>query len=352
MSESPLPFIELFIFTYGVLFAHLGLFVLVIPGIRGPNRSAARLLTNFGALCVTGALSLLQNLQNPILDYFVYLALILIGPFSLEFIADCLNSRDLHRKVFKPAWILAGSLSVLGGTFFFTPVSERFGYAAGYLWIALLLTHVVLMERKAQGSLRRLPREIRAFYLTILGNLVLVLSMMGIQLSGRVSSMAVPWTLTIVSLVVLSAVIFRHPEVFRVIAEEAEARRYGRSRLGREEGDRLEARLGEALERDRAYAEGELRLPDLAARLGVSPQVLSELINTRFNANFNQLLNRYRIAHACGCLTAKTEKPVIDVAFRQLTGMTPREYRNAAGKGLPRPTPEEIRRGLYSSTRV
>lgn len=125
-----------------------------------------------------------------------------------------------------------------------------------------------------------------------------------------------------------------------------------------EDGTRLEAALKHQLQVLQAYREPELRVTELAARVGTAEHRLSRFITQRLGEkNFNQMLNRYRVAHACRLLAMRDGfGTVLDVsfesgfaslgpfnrAFKSLMGCTPTAYRTAclAGK-RPHPPPIE-----------
>lgn len=129
----------------------------------------------------------------------------------------------------------------------------------------------------------------------------------------------------------------------------------GRESAGPDEEDtRLEAALRHQLEVVQAYREPELRVTELAARVGTVEHRLSRLITQRLGEkNFNQMLNRYRVAHACRLLAIRDGfGTVLDVsfesgfaslgpfnrAFKSLMGCTPTAYRTACLAGN-RPDP-------------
>ncbi|MCB1321918.1 MAG: helix-turn-helix transcriptional regulator, partial [Leptospiraceae bacterium] len=113
-------------------------------------------------------------------------------------------------------------------------------------------------------------------------------------------------------------------------------------------GDSDEAALLEALQaalRERqVYTQEGLTVGALARQLNVRDYRLRRLINQQLGfRNFNQFLNRYRIAEACRRLRLKDNEdyPIVrlafdlgyqslapfNLAFKQLCGMTPTEYR-------------------------
>lgn len=108
---------------------------------------------------------------------------------------------------------------------------------------------------------------------------------------------------------------------------------------------RLAEALRQALEVRELYREPELKVAALARHLGTTEHRLSRLISQGLGEkNFNQLVNRHRIAHACRRLAEPRETAgILDIsldcgfaslgpfnrAFRAATGMTPSAYRAA-----------------------
>jgi AraC-like DNA-binding protein len=104
------------------------------------------------------------------------------------------------------------------------------------------------------------------------------------------------------------------------------------------------AALRDLMERQRAYREEGLTIAALAARLGTPEYRLRRLINQRLEfRNFNEFLNRYRLADVTAALADPTqaEVPILTIAldagfgsigpfnraFKAHTGQTPTEFR-------------------------
>jgi len=120
------------------------------------------------------------------------------------------------------------------------------------------------------------------------------------------------------------------------------------------------AALAALMERDRAYREEGLTIAALATRLGLPEYRLRRLINQRLQyRNFNEFLNRYRLAEATGALADpdQAEVPVLTIAldagfgsigpfnraFKAQTGLTPTEYRREKlGRAAPKLAGSEI----------
>lgn len=92
------------------------------------------------------------------------------------------------------------------------------------------------------------------------------------------------------------------------------------------------------------YLDSQLTLSDLAKQLGVSSNVLSSIINTGFQKNFNDFINEHRVAEVKAKLADGSSnnrnllgialecgfnsKATFNRAFRKFTGLSPKEYQN------------------------
>lgn len=93
----------------------------------------------------------------------------------------------------------------------------------------------------------------------------------------------------------------------------------------------------------------DIDLPTLAEQLGVSPHHLSQVLNDRFQRNFYDFINAYRVeevkrrlvdpAHrqekvlSIGLDCGFSSKSTLDAAFKKWTGMTPSAFRKEHGAG-------------------
>lgn len=116
-----------------------------------------------------------------------------------------------------------------------------------------------------------------------------------------------------------------------------DARRYDRLKGG---GETKLRQLESLLITNRLYADENLRIADLAQKLGLRQDQLSQLINDNLGMNFNRYINRLRIkeaksrladdqpssilriAYECGFAT----KSAFNAAFKLETGQTPTEF--------------------------
>lgn len=123
---------------------------------------------------------------------------------------------------------------------------------------------------------------------------------------------------------------------------QPENKKYSKSELKKDEIESLNTRLVEILENKKPYLDPDISLNNLATTLEVSSHNLSQLINSKFEMNFFELINKYRIdefvskikngdnnkytlisiAYDCGF----NSKSTFNRVFKNLTGQTPTSF--------------------------
>lgn len=128
-----------------------------------------------------------------------------------------------------------------------------------------------------------------------------------------------------------------------VIEELGEQQKYARSGMTEAAANLIGERLSLRSTRDRDYLDSDLKLVDLAQRIGTSPQLLSQYLNDALSMNFFDYINSLRIAEFQRLLRDATHhpRPLQDLAleagfnsrstfysaFKKACGMTPAEWR-------------------------
>lgn len=145
-----------------------------------------------------------------------------------------------------------------------------------------------------------------------------------------------------VSLGILVNYSLRHSRVFSEVGRElTEVRKP--AKLSPEELTAYVSRLAKLFESERPYLNPDLRLMDLAKRLGIRPDQLSTTFTTGLNTTFFHYVNSYRIEEAKRRLVDKkyghlnilgialdsgfNSKSSFAAAFKKWTGETPSSYR-------------------------
>jgi AraC-like DNA-binding protein len=152
-------------------------------------------------------------------------------------------------------------------------------------------------------------------------------------------------TICIFSMASLS---FYQPEHFFIPQLLSPKEKYKSSPLRENQSILLAEQIKKHVESHESFLKADLRLPQLARDLNLSPQQLSQAINQGFETSFSDWINRYRIAYACGLLekglSAKEagyqagfkSMSTFYEAFKTEKGMTPKGYGKAFTKPVPR----------------
>lgn len=113
--------------------------------------------------------------------------------------------------------------------------------------------------------------------------------------------------------------------------------------LGEEETELIKQKLVVIMESEAPYLDGDLNLIKLSQLMGVTPHQLSYVINTGFNENFFQFINKYRIEKAKQLLSDSknnnlsilgiafesgfNSKTSFNITFKKFTDLTPSEFK-------------------------
>jgi AraC-like DNA-binding protein len=103
-------------------------------------------------------------------------------------------------------------------------------------------------------------------------------------------------------------------------------------------------RVLDYMKKEKPYLNSELTLNELAKRLGLSPRLLSIIINQKLNQNFFDFINRYRVEEAKKLLVNPdyqkytilsiafdagfNSKSSFNLAFKRYENATPSQFRN------------------------
>lgn len=133
----------------------------------------------------------------------------------------------------------------------------------------------------------------------------------------------------------------RYPEYIRLIKIETEKTRYALSRIQGLDLDRIFRDMQRLMEEDHIFADEGLSLSSLSEKLSISPQQLSEILNTKMNKTFYEYVNEFRINEAKRLLIEQPEDKISYIAlkagfnsissfynaFHKATGESPGGYR-------------------------
>jgi AraC-like DNA-binding protein len=156
-----------------------------------------------------------------------------------------------------------------------------------------------------------------------------------------------------------------HTSPAALVAEAAEAPgedKYSRSGMTQSASQLIGARLSKRNRVDKDYLEGDLKLLDLAKRIGTSSHLLSQYLNQEVGCNFFDYINGLRVAevqdlmrdasnatrsllelaHAAGF----NSKSHFNASFSKVSGMTPSAWRRVHAAHQERSAPLAHRRAI------
>ncbi|MBO9544393.1 AraC family transcriptional regulator [Caulobacter sp.] len=238
------------------------------------------------------------------------------------------------------AWVVALVVAISAGLAGLAPAGTLVGRVAGNVYAlsgsaALLLTFVEPFQRYA-ADLPTIEKRFRFVFVALYAVLVGV-SVLGLRASaGAAQDDLVKSVCAVVGLAAtLSAVWFRrrHPLAVRV------------RRAATDDDARLADRLKRLLAEEAIDSRPELKIADVAARLGEPEYRVSQCISAALGfSNFNRWINHHRIARAKALLASPDERrSILEIAFdcgfaslgpfnrafKDEVGTTPRAYRSA-----------------------
>lgn len=218
-----------------------------------------------------------------------------------------------------------------------------FAIGAGYL---LWLFHTVYQLRAQRSRFR-----IELLILGVVFILGVGVSMMGLGLSWLGEPLFYMFYASAVgcAFLLISLVLGFAPQLARDVGELARET-YAVSTLSRVDCTAAISRLESLMLEEKLYQDSALDLAMLAGRLELSGHQLSELINTRLGKNFARYLREYRVRAAQDMLLNQPDAAVLAIgmsvgytsqssfydAFREITGMTPGNYRKLHAQQTPK----------------
>lgn len=126
--------------------------------------------------------------------------------------------------------------------------------------------------------------------------------------------------------------------------KEEDKNQYKKSGLRAEEASLIQDSLETLMKRDKPYLDYDITLPKLAQAINTTSHKLSQVINEKYNANFFEYINRYRLNDLKELLQdeSKSDTKIMALAydcgfnsksafynfFKKETSLTPSEFRN------------------------
>ncbi|BDA77705.1 hypothetical protein LPTSP3_g06350 [Leptospira kobayashii] len=303
----------------------------------------------------------------------------LLGPLVRSYISLVLNQEDSSNKV----WIL-GCLPV-GIVFLslmpflssdisrkdylwkegnvirvFAPWNVKIAFVTAFislfaqftLIVVKVFTNIRFVRFRADVNLR-IVFYISVFILFIV--LVVTLQLFSILKIGQ----GIPLVFVGMIPILLYLIKLRYPELFfevkRVVEEERQIRK---SYLKNLDLVAIGRKLNDLLEKDKVYLDEDLSLAKLSSFLGITTHKLSEYLNLEEKTQYFQLINKYRVEEAKQKILNHPKETFLSIAyssgfnsksnfnqvFKQLTGLTPSEFKKEKRVTYAKVVPERVRK--------
>lgn len=189
---------------------------------------------------------------------------------------------------------------------------------------------------------RRTQKEFRFISLIAVLVLVVVAMIVASSITGITGLFLGGSVLTVISQICLFMGMWTNPQFFTSLKMEIRKKRYERSMLVGIDTDVVRRRITELMKEERIYRDSEITLSTLAKRLSLSAHQLSEFLNEQMGMGYRDYLSRYRIEEARQILMQNrranimavcfrvgfNSKSSFNTAFKKITGLTPKEFRN------------------------
>ncbi len=211
-----------------------------------------------------------------------------------------------------------------------------------HLYIALLMCPILVQMLPVwnRDHNNRISKAARMGYLSALS---IVISNL-LCFSGYIVSLNLVKAAVIIAncaTVYVYLVTQRHQEYYRLLRSETRKAHYEKSRIRGLDVKSILTRMDELMKDEKAFADEELTLRDLAGELGISPHQLSEMLNEKLKKNFNTYVNEFRVEEAKKMLKEEPNRSILSVGiaagfnsnttfctvFSKIAGFSPSQYR-------------------------
>jgi AraC-like DNA-binding protein len=122
--------------------------------------------------------------------------------------------------------------------------------------------------------------------------------------------------------------------------EEPGKIKYQKSALGEEEARQIHLQLQLLMKTEKPYQDPDLTLTNLSQKIGVHPNILSQVINSFEKKNFYEYINEYRIENFKQLIRSPENNTLLSLAFecgfnsktafnrnfKKATGLSPSDY--------------------------
>jgi len=216
-------------------------------------------------------------------------------------------------------------------------IATRVAELATIVYLAMAIRQLQAV-RGREGLKLQLRGSLILLCLTTVALIAALGRLLGSVAGNHIVSVLVPCAMILLAFIIIYCLSHRHPWLMALGIREPRA-----TRVTDEDKDRLE-RYRDSLRVNRWYLDPNLKIQQLARRLGVPPHELSELINKGSGGNFNNFVNALRIEYAKEMLLDREDRAMLDIAlasgfnntsafyaqFKRFESVPPAAYRRRA----------------------
>ena len=229
----------------------------------------------------------------------------------------------------------------------FLPILLRVQILVYLIFSALILFKYKIKELNGLKE----KRKNQLYWLKILFVMVFILQLYDMYfitatLSGTINHPSLKNIRLLITVILNYAIAFtalKFPE--SIFPQFSNGEKYKTSKLSEDELTRISEELESLMNREQPYLDSSLKLIDIAKKIDISPNYISQALNIKFGLNYSDYINKHRIETAKKLLidpntknytllhisgeAGFNSKSVFNKAFKKHTGKTPTEFINS-----------------------
>ena len=331
-------------FAFGVAFIGLAVVLRLMKRKRPGQSEFAVLVGDLGLMSLCNGMYFHAAREKPNMLELVsmFLFLCLFSPVAWKLLFRCLpGMRKCFRGFRRVVWIGTALVFATGVASAFIKRSWIIPYDLAYGWIFCTFFAIAIDWWRWLRVAEKPVPGVRTIVWLLVADVGITAVMLVAQLTGNTDGMMGLWILLASSAFVSFFIAIRQQREATAALAPAARGHYEHSKLENIQVEDAIARLEEAMRREQLFRDPDLRLGDLAKRVGINNSQLSELINLRVGMSFSEYVNGFRVEKARKELVEKAGKAIIEIGFdcgfnskssfnsvfRKAAGMSPREFR-------------------------
>jgi AraC-like DNA-binding protein len=338
-------FIVIIMFAFAACFVGFAVVTLLMKR-RVPLRDDLALLVgDVGLMSVCNTVYFHSAADNPGLlgSVVIFFCLCVYSPLASAFFLNCsLGLRSRLSGLRRALWAGTALVFLVGVTVGLAAGFWGFQSLAAYVWMISSLLAAGIAGARERRALGIKLSGVRYSLWILWCDVAIAVAMLAALAADQIAPLLGLWILMTAS-ALLAYFLSDRPRK-EAAAAGGPRSRYEHSKLENVRVDEAIARLEKAMRGERLFRSPDLRLGDVARRIGVNGSQLSELINLHVGLSFYEYINGFRVEQARHDLLEKPDRTVLEIAFecgfnsksafnaafRKATGTSPSEYRRRA----------------------